>query len=406
MRSAKTSSVLGLVRHATTLRLTRIATLVAGSLVFLYACEVSRKSDLSDVWPQVVIAAGLALTGLVTAWFEVRAAAHAATRARTEIRGFLIESDGLSVRARITRSGDLVFHGHDSADAYPAYEWDWAFRSSSFPAIRAALGGGRGDLLELLEHTVPHWDREDRYDPGSWLHNQGIPAAFRERGDTSNRITRVLPIINPEHPPAQPHSDVAHHAAPSRGSTRGHEPSNPRVPPRSRDSEPQDQNRPERSRRRRAEPSHEQAPADAHRRSAPKPQRSETPSDSWHDRPAGHYDEPPRRRDQPPNTYRDEPSGERWDEPPATRHSRSPNGYEPSEARGYEPPAARYGELPTDHRSRGTRTDDAGTAGRRTQPPTAHRAALSGAHSESPRPHQPQSPAPRRNDPPNTRHRR
>ncbi|WP_330249404.1 hypothetical protein OG874_24080 [Nocardia sp. NBC_00565] len=405
MASAKTSSGLGLVQHATTLRLTRIGTLVVGSLVFLYACEVSRKSDLSDVWPQVVIAAGLALTGLVTAWFEVRAAEHAATRARTEIRGFLIESDGLSVRARITRSGDLVFHGHDS-DAYPAYEWDWAFRSSSFPAIRAALGGSRGDLLELLERTVPHWDRQDRYDPGSWLHNQGIPAAFRERGDTSNRTTRVLPIINPEHPPAQPHSDDAQHAAPSRNATRARELSNPRVPPHSRNSEPPDQDRPERSRRRRAEPSHEQAPADAHRRPAPNPHRSEPQSDSWHEQPAARDDEPPRRRNQPPNTYRNEPPSERRDEPPATRHSRSPNGYEPSEARGYEPPAARYDEPPTDHRSRGTRTGDPGPAGRRAQPPTAHRPALSAAHSESPWPHQPQSPAPRRNDPPNTRQRR
>ncbi|WP_433732954.1 hypothetical protein ACQP0C_11695 [Nocardia sp. CA-129566] len=316
MPSAKTSTVLGLVRHATTLRLTRIATLVAGSLVFLYACEVSRKSDLSDVWPQVVIAAGLAMTGLITAWFEVRAADHAAIRARTDIRGFLIESDDISVRARITRSGDLVFHGHDSSGPHPAYEWDWAFRASTFPAIRAALGG-KGDLLELLERTVPHWDRQDRYDPGAWLHNQGIPAAFRERGDSSSRTTRVLPVIKPE-------AELTHHdpdAPPSRASTGQQElTSSRRTTSPHRRTRSADQNRPEHSDRRR-DPSPEQnAPAHARRR-APADQLRPTPSsDPRAEQPAAIRPTPGRRRDDSPRLRNTETSGGDWSETPDPHH--------------------------------------------------------------------------------------
>ncbi|MEV5836033.1 hypothetical protein [Nocardia sp. NPDC052112] len=349
MSSAKTSIVLGLVRHATTLRLTRIATLVLGSLVFLYACEVSRESDLSDVWVQVAVAAGFALTGLITAWFEVRAADHAATRARTDIRGFLIESDGITVRARITRSGDLVFHGHDTSGTHPAYEWDWAFRATTFPSIRAALGGGRGDLLDLLEHTVPDLDRRHRHDPGAWLHNQGIPAAFRERGDTSHRITRELPVVNPEAPEQDP----------SRESTRAHELSSMRR------SALVDPPRPNRSTRR--DPPRDQDPPARTRRRAAAPQPSQDPRNS-----AGHYDEPPtRRRDQPsnirrragdrreaqlaahpdrtsdhrdapPSDRRDAPPSDQWDEPPTRSPRRSDaSRYEPSPDHGVDPSAAR-----------------------------------------------------------------
>ncbi|WP_433683668.1 hypothetical protein [Nocardia sp. CA-119907] len=339
MPSAKTSTVLGLVRHATTLRLTRIATLVAGSLVFLYSCEVSRKSDLSDVWTPVAIAAGLAMTGLITAWFEVRAADHAAIRARTDIRGFLIESDDISVRARITRSGDLVFHGHDSSGPHPAYEWDWAFHASTFPAIRAALGG-EGDLLELLERTVPHWDRRDRYDPGAWLHSQGIPAAFRERGDSSSRTTRVLPVITFE-------AELTHH--------------DPDIPPSREDTGPQgltstrratsphrrtraaDQNEPERLGRRR-EPSEQDEPAHARRR-APADQRRPTSSaDSRLGEPAARRDElPARRRNQPPNTHRNETSGAHRHALSGANHSESPwpHTSESQSQRWTEPPERR-----------------------------------------------------------------
>ncbi|WP_433201975.1 hypothetical protein ACQP1G_11340 [Nocardia sp. CA-107356] len=452
MPSAKTSTVLGLVRHATTLRLTRIATLVVGSLVFLYACEASRKSDLSDVWIQVAIAAGLAMTGLTTAWFEVRAAGHAATRARTEIRGFLIESEDLSVRARITRSGDLVFHGHDSGGTDAAYEWDWAFRATTFPAIRAALGG-KGDLLDLLERTVPHLDRQDRYDPGAWLHDQGIPAAFRERGDSSTRITRVLPVIKPE-------AELAHHdpdAPPSRESTGAQEHVSARhnAAPHRRTPAAADENRPERSRRRH-EPSPEQGGRARGRRRAPAdPHRPEPSADSRDERQAARHGEPPtRRRNQPQETHRatppsehrsarpgerwdepinddwDEPSNTGWNEPPNDRRSAPPSDTwnappsdswdAPPNERGNEPPAAtrptpparrrddssrhRSTETPSGHwpeatdqryRNPAPRPYDEGSG--------AHRPALSGAHhTENPWPHQSAPQNQRWNDPPET----
>ncbi|WP_063045781.1 hypothetical protein [Nocardia pseudovaccinii] len=405
--SDKTSSVLGLVRHATTLRLTRIGTLVVGSLVFLYACEVSRKSDLSDVWVQVAFAAGLALTGLTTAWFEIKAADHAATRARTDIRGFLIESGDISVRARITRSGDLVFHGHDTGGTYPAYEWDWAFRATTFPDIRSALGGGKGDLLDLLEHTIPDLDRQDRYDPGAWLHNRGIPAAFRERGDTSHRITRELPVVEPEGPQRESSRESI---GAQRLSSKRHN--------------PVDQPRPSRSSRR--EPPGQDTPAPTRRRASDSPD----PRNS-----ANRYDEPPtRRRDQPSNTrrrandrweaesdpYADRTAGEHRDEPSASRGTlpnqrraesprdelgaprggrgtpAAPRWPEPSSDRWNEPPATRHREQ-VDYRQPTGRPGDEGSG--------AHRHVLSGAHpSESPR--RRREPQRRQDESPDRRHRR
>ncbi|WP_433602074.1 hypothetical protein ACQPXH_10245 [Nocardia sp. CA-135953] len=339
--SDKTSSVLGPVRHATALRLTRIGTLVVGSLVFLYACEVSRKSDLSDVWLHVAFAGGLAVTGLTTAWFEIKAADHAATRARTDIRGFRIESDSISVRARITRSGDLVFHGHDTGGTYPAYEWDWAFRATTFPAIRFALGGGKGDLLDLLERTVPDLDRKERYDPGAWLHHHGIPAAFRERGDTSHRITRELPVVEPE----GPHREST---GAQKLSSKRHNPIDPPHPSRSSRREPPGQDTP--------------APTRSRASDSPDPRKS-----------PNRYDEPTRRRDQPSNTRRrasdrleaesdayadrtpadrravppqdrwDAPSGDRWDAPPSDHWDAPPSDHRDT------PPSDHRGTAPSNH---------------------------------------------------------
>ncbi|MEU0500457.1 hypothetical protein [Nocardia sp. NPDC005998] len=384
MPSAKTSTVLGLVRHATTLRLTRIATLVAGSLVFLYACEVSRKSDLSDVWTQLAIAAALALTGLITAWFEVRAADHAVLRARTEIRGFLIESDGISVRARITRSGDLVFHGHDSTGTHPAYEWDWAFRAGTFPAIRAALGG-KGDLLELLECTVPHWDRRDRYDPGAWLHNQGIPAAFRERGDSSSRITRVLPVIKPE-------PEIADHDrdAPPFGESTGPQEltSTRRTTSPHRRSRAADHDRPERSGRGR-EPAPEQSAPTPTRRRALADQRRSTPSaDDRADQPAARRGElPARRRNQPPKTQRYAPASDPWDAPLNDDFDEPPN------TRWHEPPGDRWDAPSSDRHNEalGDRWDaplssdrDTPSSDHRSEPSSARWNAPPNSHSDAP----------------------
>ncbi|WP_433759873.1 hypothetical protein [Nocardia sp. CA-135398] len=370
MSSDKTSTLLGLIRHATTLRLTRIATLVAGSLLFLYACEVSRKSDLSDVWGQVAFAAVLALTGLTTAWFEIKAADHAAARARTDIRGFLIESDGISVRARITRSGDLVIHGHDTGGTDPAYEWDWAFRAVTFPAIRAALGGGRGDLLDLLEHTVPDLDRRDRYDPGAWLHNQGIPAAFRERGDTSHRITRELPVVDPEAHQRDPRESTGAHQLSSRrrnlpdvdpprpGRSSRREPPDPAAPARRRASSRQDprnsaKHHDEPPTRRRDQPSNTRRRAKDRWEAQPEVPADRTnerwdvpPGDGWDAPPNDHWDNAPfnGHPDDPPSEHWNARRSDQWDDPPArlTRRSAAPR-YEPSPDHRGDPSAARRG---------------------------------------------------------------
>ncbi|MGY4100530.1 hypothetical protein ACW2Q0_13390 [Nocardia sp. R16R-3T] len=372
MSSAKTSVVLGPVRHATTLRLTRIATLVVGSLVFLYACEVSRKSDLSDVWALVAVAAGFALTGLTTAWFEVKAADHAATRARTDIRGFLIESDGITVRARITRSGDLVFHGHDTSGVHPAYEWDWAFRATTFPAIRTALGGGRGDLLALLEDTVPDPDRQDL---GAWLHNQGIPAAFRERGDASHRITRELPVVEPE--------------APRR---------NPPRPSRSSHREPPDQDRPtsRRGRQDRRNP--------AVRDDEPPTRRRDRSSNSRR-RASEHWEAQSQTRAGSMSSRRVDPPNDRWEPPPAQHREQPPDEpCTPTRARRAAPAdprrSPRSGDIPveqSDYRTRWSRDENSG----------AHRHVLSGAHPDfSPQPNRREQQAQWRNERSGRRHRR
>ncbi|MFI9510000.1 hypothetical protein [Nocardia sp. NPDC052566] len=138
---------------------------------------------------------------------------HAGMRAglpdgdRERAQEFRIQSDGWSVRARVVRSGDLVFRGRDLGGTYPEYEWAWTFHHTTFPAIRAALGGDDEDLLDLLEDIVPHLDRLSRQDPGAWLHRHGIPATFRERGVSPTQVTEPLPVINPDqfaHPLPQP----------------------------------------------------------------------------------------------------------------------------------------------------------------------------------------------------------
>lgn len=463
MSSDKTSNVLGPVRHATTLRLSRIATLVAGSLVFLYACEVSRKSDLSDVWVQVAVAAVLALTGLTTAWFEVKAADHAATRARTDIRGFLIESDGITVRARITRSGDLVFHGHDTSGTYPAYEWDWAFRATTFPAIRTALGGGRGDLLDLLEHTVPDLDRQDRHDPGAWLHNQGIPAAFRERGDTSHRITRELPVVTSEAPRRDSSRESTGEHKLSSERRNAPDPADAPRPGRTsrRDPSP-DQSAPARTRRRPSNSQRSQDPPNsAERHDEPSPRRREQPSNTRRrtsDRRAAQSDRPADRQpsdrwDSPQSDHRDSPPSDQWDAPPSdqwdapsarpARLSGAPRD-EPSPDHRIDPSTARRSAPPTPHRDQPPYEPGTPHAHRRTpadprpsepssdhwnEPPAAryreqvdyrertgrprdessgaHRHVLSGAHpSEPPRPQQRELRERRRDESPDRRHRR
>ncbi|WP_433656976.1 hypothetical protein ACQPW1_36650 [Nocardia sp. CA-128927] len=244
---------------STAFRLARIAALVLGSLLFLYACENSKSAMLADKWVEVAISGGLLAAGLGVAWFEVkltdyrvyddedelrpvraesRAArgGHAKGRAdvrgdrgktqvrtrmsrwipgltladdepradRDEIREFLVESEGWSMRAKIARSGDLVFHGHDLGGTYPAYEWMWVFHPETFPDIRAALGDDEGEILELLEDVVPQLDRHGRHDPGAWLRTHDIPATYREKGVSATQQTRELPIMQPGLPRPTP----------------------------------------------------------------------------------------------------------------------------------------------------------------------------------------------------------
>ncbi|WP_069161752.1 hypothetical protein [Nocardia altamirensis] len=123
---------------------------------------------------------------------------------RTETGEFLVESEGWSVRAKITRSGDLIFHGHDLGGTYRPYEWMWIFHPDAFPAIRTALGDDDGDLLVLLEEVVPQLDRHGRHDPGAWLRAHGIPATYREKGVSATQDTRELPLLRPGLPRKTP----------------------------------------------------------------------------------------------------------------------------------------------------------------------------------------------------------
>ncbi|MEU7138320.1 hypothetical protein ABZ942_02595 [Nocardia sp. NPDC046473] len=244
---------------STAFRLARIAALVLGSLLFLYACENSKSAMLADKWVEVAIAGALLAAGLGAAWFEVtstdyreqddeleaervesrkdgaqirsghakgraevRGASHGRARKsrwipdilraddgesladRAGTREFLVESEGWSMRAKIARSGDLVFHGRDLGGTYPPYEWMWVFHPETFPEIRTALGDDEGEILELLEEVVPQLDRHGRHDPGAWLRTHDIPATYREKGVSATQETRELPIMQPGLPRPTP----------------------------------------------------------------------------------------------------------------------------------------------------------------------------------------------------------
>ncbi|MFC9436046.1 hypothetical protein [Nocardia sp. NPDC057030] len=240
----------------TAFRLARIAALVGGSLLFLYACENSKSAMLADKWVEVAIAGGLLAAGLGVAWFEVRLIDYpghdeddeperAPVRSRRAeevrpvarrdragqaldlvrksrwmsnllgaddepaadrgaVREFLVESEGWSMRAKIARSGDLIFHGHDLGGTYPAYEWMWVFHPDTFPAIREALGDDEGEILDLLEAVVPQLDRHGRHDPGAWLRAHDIPATYREKGVSATQQTREIPVLRPGLPRPTP----------------------------------------------------------------------------------------------------------------------------------------------------------------------------------------------------------
>ncbi|MGW4365125.1 hypothetical protein ACWEKT_05710 [Nocardia takedensis] len=188
-----------LLGTSTRYRLARITALVLGSLVFLYACESSRSAMFSDVWGELLLAACLGLAGIGAAWFEITLSnRHGAQEAAEtgESGEFLLESDNRTIRARIAPSGNLVFHGREIAeDGHASHEWSWTFRPTTFPAIRTALGGGDGELVDLLETVIPELDRHSRRDPGAWVRAHGITATYREKGDNPSRATTKLPIL-------------------------------------------------------------------------------------------------------------------------------------------------------------------------------------------------------------------
>ncbi|MEV6429571.1 hypothetical protein [Nocardia sp. NPDC051463] len=196
------------------LRLARITALVLGSLLFLYACEFGADSGSTSWRVEMGIAAVLGIAGLGAGWFQITLAHHVGKHE------FRIASEGRAVTARIVTSGNLVFHGHDLGGPHPEYEWTWTFRPTSFPAIRAALGGrgGRGgDLIALLEDTIPDLDRHGRHDPGAWLRHHDIPARYREKGVDPAHPTRKLPVIECDlpQPISLPRQQSAHRGKPS-----------------------------------------------------------------------------------------------------------------------------------------------------------------------------------------------
>ncbi|WP_338764511.1 hypothetical protein V7968_39145 [Nocardia vulneris] len=288
----------------TAFRLARIAALVLGSLLFLYACEYSKSAVLADRWLEVAGAGLFLAIGIGLAWFEIKLtdfreylgdeadipaepvaarSAHASVRRgasgirseyaedraeraatrmghretrredrvpagesvaariraagrkasglgseswwkpgrsgadrdevrdeRSETHEFLVESEGWSMRAKLGRSGDLIFHGHDRGGTYPAYEWMWIFHADTFPAIRDALGDPAGEILDLLEDVVPQLDRHGRHDPGAWLRAHDIPATYREKGVSATQDTREIPLLVPGLPRLVPPDPAPH----------------------------------------------------------------------------------------------------------------------------------------------------------------------------------------------------
>lgn len=127
---------------------------------------------------------------------------------RTETGELVIESGTRTVRAKISRSGDLVLHGRGHAETRS--EWKWTFPTDAFPAIRGALGDGPGELLDLLEVTLPWLDAVARHDPGAWLRAHDIPATYQEKGVSATQITRELPVLRPGRPPQPPRTSGSH----------------------------------------------------------------------------------------------------------------------------------------------------------------------------------------------------
>jgi len=188
----------------TALRLGRIAALVAACLLFLHACDRTRRLLPIDVWLELAAAALLAAAAMIAAWFEIVRTERIEEAEELEANDppapraddFLYDTSTHAIRARIARSGNLVIHGREHGGPYPGHEWSWTFRTDTFPAIRNALGDD-GDVLDLLEEVVPRLDADSRADPGAWLRAHGIAGTYREKGDHPSRTTHKLPILRP-----------------------------------------------------------------------------------------------------------------------------------------------------------------------------------------------------------------
>ncbi|WP_330229369.1 hypothetical protein OHA40_25330 [Nocardia sp. NBC_00508] len=133
---------------------------------------------------------------------------------RTEAGELVIESSTRTIRVKIARSGDLVVHGRATSGPHRRSEWRWSFQPDVFPGIRAALGDRSGDLLDLLEETIPWLDVGARHDPGAWLRAHDIPATYREKGVSASEVTRELPVLRLGRPPQPPRPGKRHSQSP------------------------------------------------------------------------------------------------------------------------------------------------------------------------------------------------
>jgi hypothetical protein len=307
------------------LRLARIAALVIGSLLFLYACEFGDGSGSTTWWVEIGVATGLGIIGLGAGWLQITLT-H-----RAEQREYLVASDGRYIRVLISQSGNLVFHGHDLGDSHPEYEWSWTFRPNTFPAIRAALGDEEGDLLELLEETVSELDLHSRHDPGAWLREHGIPARYREKGDHPTQTTRELPVITPGLPPAEPpRSSRSRRSHRNRTATSRRDQSPFHDDPRA--SRP-DETPP--SRHNRTARSHREQPPTPHRDRTSVSDRDQTsasnldqsPPSHRNRTPTSHHDQSPSHRDRTPAAHRDQAPPSRREQTPASHREQTTPTY-------------------------------------------------------------------------------
>ncbi|WP_280251817.1 hypothetical protein [Nocardia abscessus] len=285
----------------------------------------------------------------------------------TETGELVIESSSRTVRAKIARSGDLVVHGRAHGGPHPRSEWKWTFQPETFPAIRNALGDGPGDLLDLLEDTIPWLDAGARHDPGAWLRAHDIPATYREKGVSATQVTRELPMLQPG-PPLPAHREtrstqrgaadpwpLSRRADPERR-TRGDK--SPSTGQQSRSSD--DYGSPTPSRRRHNEP----APSDRYPRTGtehsspaaqPTPGRPDLPRRRHRDIADDHHD-----------TRHDAARPEGYDDTyrPRARNSQPSPDFEPRTGRR-ERPDAPYRDRPAPSDRAAERTHDQPPPGRR-----------------------------------------